>query len=113
MWLLDANMDIHLLDFFSELGIPCESAIHRGWRQLANGQLITAAAEAGFSCILTKDRLFAESAGRSLINAPKISIIVMRLPQMSWKKYIGRFRAEWEKGPITPVSGAIIYWPQD
>jgi hypothetical protein len=30
MWLLDANMDVHLLSLFSAFGIPCESSIDRG-----------------------------------------------------------------------------------
>jgi predicted nuclease of predicted toxin-antitoxin system len=70
MWLLDANMDVHLLAVLSELGIACESAIHKGWSELANGELMAAAAKAGFTCILTKDRLFAESAGQTLAQAP-------------------------------------------
>jgi hypothetical protein len=37
MWLLDANMDVHLLNVLSEFGIPCESAIHKDWRELTNG----------------------------------------------------------------------------
>jgi hypothetical protein len=26
MWLLDANMDVHLVDVLSDFGIPCETA---------------------------------------------------------------------------------------
>jgi hypothetical protein len=111
MWLLDANMDVHLLDVFSELGIPCESAIHRGWRELANGQLIKAAIEAGFTCILTKDRLFAESANRSLVQAPHFSIIIVCMPQVPWRKYVRQFRDEWGKRPITPKAGSATLWP--
>lgn len=32
MWLLDANMDVHLIGVLEELGIACETAAHRGWR---------------------------------------------------------------------------------
>jgi hypothetical protein len=113
MWLLDANMDVHLLDILSELGVPCESAIYRGWRELTNGQLIAAAVEAGFACILTKDMLFAESASRTLAQAPYLSIIVVRLPQTTWRKYIAQFRTAWEKNPISPAAGAVIQWPPD
>ncbi len=58
MWLLDANLDVHVLDVLKELGVPCESAIHRGWRELANGDLLAAAFKAGFVCIPTHDSVF-------------------------------------------------------
>jgi predicted nuclease of predicted toxin-antitoxin system len=113
MWLLDANMDVHLLGVFSELGIPCESAIDKGWRELTNGQLVSAAAEAGFTCILTHDRLFAESARQTLPMLPDLSIIVVRLTQRPWREYVRQFRLAWEKQPIAPTPGSVIHWPAD
>jgi len=59
MWLLDANMDVHVLDVLAELGISCASGIHRGWSELANEDLASAALEAGFTCLLTHDPHFA------------------------------------------------------
>jgi hypothetical protein len=64
MWLLDANMDVHLASVLEELGIACETAAHRGWKALSNGQLVAAAVASGFDCLLTRDRLFGESASR-------------------------------------------------
>jgi hypothetical protein len=113
MWLLDANMDVHLPGVFSELGIPCESAIDKGWRELTNGQLVSAAADAGFTCILTQDRLFAESARQILPISPDLSIIVVRLAQRPWREYIRQFRLAWEKQPMTPRPGSVIHWPAD
>jgi hypothetical protein len=43
MWLLDANMDVHLLSLLSELGVPTEAATRRGWGALDNGALVSAA----------------------------------------------------------------------
>ena len=31
MWLLDANMDVHLYLLLAELGVKAESAAFRGW----------------------------------------------------------------------------------
>jgi len=113
MWLLDANMDVHLLSLFSELGIPCESAINRGWQKLPNGQLILAAQSAGFTCILTHDRLFAESASRTLPLAPNFSIVIVRLPQTPWRDHIRQFQAAWHRQPIVPIPGQVVVWPAD
>jgi hypothetical protein len=113
MWLLDANMDVHLLSLFSELGIPCESSIDRGWRELTNGQLVAAAVEAGFTCILTHDRLFAESASSSTRSAQNLGIIVVHLPQMPWREYVQRFRLAWSQHPVVPSPGSVIHWPPD
>jgi predicted nuclease of predicted toxin-antitoxin system len=112
MWLLDANMDVHLLNVLSELRIPCESAIRRGWQELSNGDLILAAVEAGFTCILTKDRLFAESSNRTM-GAPCLAIIVVNLPQGPWRDYVRQFRTAWDEHPIAPVPGEVICWPSD
>jgi hypothetical protein len=111
MWLLDANMDVHLLDALSEFGIGCHSAIHRGWGNLSNGQLVSAAMEAGFTCLLTNDRLFAESARDALQLALRLSIVVVHLPQTPWCEYLRQFRAAWAKQPIVPAPGSVIHWP--
>jgi hypothetical protein len=62
MWLLDANMDVHLASLLAELGIASETAAAKGWKALSNGQLVAAAVSSGFDCLLTRDRLFGESA---------------------------------------------------
>jgi hypothetical protein len=48
MWLLDANLDIHLLELLQRLGIACDTAENRGWKALRNGDLVAAAVQAGF-----------------------------------------------------------------
>jgi hypothetical protein len=35
MWLLDANMDVHLVGVLAELGISSETAASRGWKALS------------------------------------------------------------------------------
>jgi hypothetical protein len=44
MWLLDGNIDVHLVSVLSERGILCETAANRGWKALSNGELVAAAA---------------------------------------------------------------------
>jgi len=57
MWLLDANMPIPLVALLAEMGIESDSAKARGWDTLSNGILVNTAAHAGFSVLLTRDRL--------------------------------------------------------
>ena len=64
MWLLDANLDVHLLGLLRRYQIDCDTAENRGWKALRNGELVAAAAQAGFDSLLTKDQLFAEAAAR-------------------------------------------------
>ena len=111
MWLLDANLDVHLINLLAEFGITCETATRRGWGGLSNGELVAAATRAGFTCILTQDRLFAESATQALQEASGISLVVVRLPQRPWREYLQQFRDAWGKSPMEPIPGAVVYWP--
>jgi len=111
MWLLDANMDVHLLSLLHEFGIRCEAATRRGWGSLSNGELIAAAVEAGFTCVLTHDRTFAGSSSVMLKQNPGFSIVVIRLYQRPWRDYIEQFRVAWDKQPIVPVPGTVTHWP--
>jgi hypothetical protein len=64
MWLLDANLDIHIVELLKGFQIDCDTAENRGWKALRNGELVAAAVHAGFHHLLTKDLLFAESASQ-------------------------------------------------
>jgi hypothetical protein len=63
-------MDVHLASTLASFGIVCDTAGNRGWKALSNGNLIKAAVDAGFQCLLTRDRLFGESASRALAGTP-------------------------------------------
>ena len=111
MWLLDANMDVHLAGVIRELGFACETAADRGWKALYNGELVTTAANAGFTVLLTRDRLFGESAARVLKTFPEFAIVVINLPQGKWQQYRKQFAAAWTERPIHPVAGRLTLWP--
>lgn len=66
MWLLDANMDVHLVDTLEGFGVVAETARARGWAALTNGDLVQRAVEEGFTCLLTHDRAFGQSAAKAL-----------------------------------------------
>jgi predicted nuclease of predicted toxin-antitoxin system len=66
MWLLDANMPVQLVALLKELGIEADCAVARGWNTLNNGSLVSAAVQAKFTALLTRDRLFAESSAQAL-----------------------------------------------
>jgi hypothetical protein len=60
--------------------------------------------QAGFRVLLTRDRLFEESAGRALANFPELSVVIIRLPQARASSYLAEFRARWQATPISPES---------
>jgi len=111
MWLLDANMDVHLRSLLLEKGIAAESASCRGWATLKNGALVTEAVGAGFDCLLTRDVLFAEAAARALQRFPNFAVVVVTLQQSPWLRYRESFLAAWDKSPIVPVPGRLVQWP--
>ena len=85
MWLLDANMDVHLVQTLNELAVSCNTAASRGWKALSNGELVSEAVAAGFTCLLTRDQLFGESAARALKNFPTCAVVIVDLPQQRWR----------------------------
>ena len=66
MWLLDVNVPKQLAEVLRGYGVEVETADTRGWAGLVNGSLVEASVAAGFVCVLTRDRLFSESASRAL-----------------------------------------------
>jgi hypothetical protein len=111
MWLLDANMDVHLARLLPELGFACDTASNRRWKLLRNGELVKAASAAGFDCLLTRDNLFGEAAAQALKSHPHFAVVVVTLKQGPWPQYRERFLAAWEDGPIKPVPGKLVRWP--
>jgi len=107
MWLLDVNMPRQLRGLLAELGIPAETANARGWGTLVNGQLLEAAADSGFDCLLTRDRLFGESVSKNLKRYPTFSIVAVMLPQVRASQFLASFRAAWEGEPIAPAPGRV------
>ena len=111
MWLLDANMDVHLASVLTGLGIECDTTARRGWRTLSNGDLVKVAVDAGFRCMLARDRLFGESASRALKSFPEFAVVVVNIPQRRWPEYRDQFVARWTERPVEPVAGRLIHWP--
>src|ERR1700674_5097841 len=109
MWLLDANMDVHVVQTLRELGVSCVTAANRGWKALSNGELVSAAAAEGFTCLLTRDRLFGESAARALKTFPSFAIVVVDLPQQRWQAHQEQFVTAWGKRSIEPVAGTLVH----
>lgn len=111
MWLLDANMDVHLVGVLSDFGVASDTAANRGWKALSNGQLVAAAVATGFDCLLTRDQLFAESAARALKLYENFAVVLVTLPQQCWPVYREQFRHAWSISAIVPHPGGVIRWP--
>src|SRR5437763_13153474 len=104
-------MDVHLLALLQQVGQKAEATTRRGWKDLTNGDLVSAAVGAGFTSIITQDRLFGETAAKALKTYPQFSVVVVHLPQKPWQQYQKDFSAAWSKAPIRPTSGLIVHWP--
>ena len=97
MWLLDANIDIHLAAFLTERGIACDTAANRGWKALSNGKLVAAATASDFNCLLT----------RALPSQPAFAVVLIGLPQKHWPEYQERFTGLWASSPVKPHPGRL------
>jgi len=113
MLLLDVNMYVNLVQTLNELGVSSDTAASRGWKALSNGELVSEAAAAGFTCLLTREQLFGESAARALKNFPTFAVVVVDLPQQRWPAYQERFVTAWGTRPIEPIAGMLVHWPQN
>lgn len=111
MWLLDANLDLALVPFLRSQNIDCEAAALRGWADLTNGELAEAAVDAAFTCLLTRDRRFAESAADALRDRADLAVVVVTLPQQPSEQYLESFKSPWKTTKIQPVAGRAIIWP--
>lgn len=111
MWLLDANMDVHLVSVLQDFGITCDTAASCGWKSLSNGDLVSAAVAKGFLCLLTRDQLFGESASRALKAFPQFAVVVVNLTQQPWSLYRENFVSQWLQKPIAPIGGQLTNWP--
>lgn len=111
MWLLDVNLPNGVIGLLKGYGIGCDTTIARGWRDLGNGALASVASKAGFKAILTRDRLFGESAAKSLYSFPELSVVIIRIFQSKQSSYLKEFEAGWKVKPITPIPGMVVEWP--
>ena len=112
MWLLDANVDVHLAPLLKQWGIPCGTAAERGWKALSNGELVATAYAEGFHCLLTRDQLFGETASLALKSFPQFAVVVITLPQQRWPEYRQSFIEAWAASPVQPTPGHLIHWPR-
>ncbi len=111
MWLLDANMPVQLVALLKELGIESDSSVAHGWNTLSNGSLVSAAVQGKFTALLTRDRLFGESAAQALKIHSEFCIVRVRLPQLRAIQFLAAFRAAWQIAQIIPAPGRMIDWP--
>lgn len=112
MWLLDKNVPVQLVDLLRKLGIESLNADQEGWGALTNGDLVSHAAAAGITCILTRDRLFGQSAAKVLKVHVSLAVVVVTLPQLRAPAFLEAFEREQSLRAINPIPGQVIYWPE-
>ena len=95
----------------ADFGIEAQHAASLGWGALKNGVLVETASSQGFACVLTRDRLFGESAARALKSFPQFAVVLITISQVRGPEFLQRFRLAWENTPIRPVPGQLSSWP--
>ena len=80
---------------------------------MTNGALVEAAIQAGFQCILTRDRLFSASAARTLKGFPEFCVVLVTIPQVRGPEFLEQFRLAWDRCSIQIVAGQLLCWPAD
>lgn len=111
MLLLDENLPLKIKDILEQNGYKCETVFTLGWSGLKNGQLVSKAIEKGYSAILTKDKLFAESAAKSLSKFPNFAVIRITLLQKTLKEYLNNFSLLLKEKPLELILGTLTEWP--
>ena len=112
VWLLDANIDIRVRQILAEYGVESQTAESLGWKRLSNGNLVAAAIGGGFTCLVTRDQLFVQSAGKTLKCFLHFAIVIVNLRQQRWQAYGDSFRREWAREEIRPIPGKAVSWPR-
>jgi hypothetical protein len=69
--------------------------------------------EAWFQCILTRDRLFGDSAARTLKRFPAFCVVLVTIPQLRGAEFLEHFQSAWDQCPIQPIAGKLLLWPAD
>jgi predicted nuclease of predicted toxin-antitoxin system len=110
-WILDTNVPFLLREFLISKGIPCATAQEHGWGELKNGELVRATFDSNFRVIVTRDKLFRESANRTLKHLPEVSIVLLSLPQLKENELRQLLDATWQTQNIIPIAGKLIIWP--
>lgn len=111
MWLLDNNVPRKVHEFLKSQGTPNETARFRGWENLRNGELVEAASDAGFTCILTQDIDFQASAAKNLARFPAMALVLVRIRQQKGRRFMEQFQDAWKNDPIRPTAGKLTEWP--
>ncbi|MGH7934458.1 MAG: hypothetical protein ACREQN_15035 [Candidatus Binataceae bacterium] len=101
-------MPVQLVALFGELGIEADTAVARGWNTLSNGSLVGAAVEAKFTALLTRDRLFGESAAQALKVHYEFGIVRVTLPQLRASQFLAAFRAAWRTARVILAPGRMV-----
>ena len=61
------------------------------YESLRNGDLVEAAAQGGFSCIITQDVEFQKSASKNLKRFPQMSLVLVRIRQQKGRGFLSQF----------------------
>lgn len=113
MWLLDANISHKIKPILDSFSVKCCTAQEMGWAELKNGDLVCAAVNKGFFCLLTQDVLFVNSAAKALKKFPDFAIVLVKIRQTKGHQYFESFKNAFMKEPIKPVAGKLVVWPAE
>jgi hypothetical protein len=88
------------------------NTIAEGWQTLANGALVKAASDAGYVCLLTNDRKFANAAGNALAKNPNFSVVEITILQAPKAEFLNAIATAWADTAIQPLPSKVVKWPR-
>ncbi len=111
-WFIDRNAPKSLSDFLRYRGQPCVHAMEVDWGELPNGKLVDRLYVEGHRVIVTHDKTFAEDEARNRL--PKLhdlGVVIIGLRTPPKRAYLELVKKYWDRGPIVPVAGKVVWWP--
>ena len=94
------------------IGIDCNWTSAEGWQTLANGALVKAASDAGYVCLLTNDRKFANAEGNALAKNPNFSVVEITILQAPKAGFLNAIATAWADTAIQPLPSKVVKWPR-
>lgn len=114
--LIDHNIKPAVFNILRRYGHEAESAGYNNWESLQNGELVKAAADAGFEVILTQDTTFEVDGADGWRMYPSVAIILIdtdALPQKGAAPYLQRFEDALRAESFNISKGDSNKWPKN
>jgi hypothetical protein len=91
--------------------VIAETFHYRGWTELVSDGARLRGGVQDHSLPAIQDPQICRIGRGELRGSPELHIVIISLPQPSWRLFAEFFRDEWSKCPIVVSPGQVINWP--